>query len=163
MPPEAGAPLATGLPSMPFSSLGEGLTAMVDAAVGADALRGPNGDARAWATEVFVPWSDAQADRLARAAAARRSLRREPAGKRAVGAALHAHLMDETAAALDGVDVSGSLAEEVRRPVDDLRRRALAAYEICHELALAAGPSLDAWRVHCGARLAALTPRDAEH
>lgn len=145
---------------MPFGSLGEGLGAMVDAVLGTNALRGPNGDAGAWAREVFVPWSDERADRLARAARARRLLRGESAGERAVGAALHAHLMDETAAALDGVDVSGAVAEEVRHPVEDLRRRALAAYEICHELALAAGPSLDAWRVHCGARLAALTPRE---
>ncbi|MEM1417039.1 MAG: hypothetical protein AAGH15_19235 [Myxococcota bacterium] len=112
----------------------------------------------AWVGNVYGPWAELRAARLARAGEARRGLMARSDGERSLGAALHGHLLAVTADAL--VRAAGVLEGEaraaLRAPVAPYADAARGAFEVCYELATASGPAYDGWRRTCSARIEAL-------
>lgn len=118
--------------------------------------------ARTWAERVYAPWMSARANVLETAAVARRVLREQPRRERVVGAGLHGAILERTAAQLAEVDLrhlDDAAIDEVRAFVPALRRAATQAFEVCHEMGLREGASMDAWRAECDRRLDALARR----
>ncbi|MEO0325283.1 MAG: hypothetical protein AAF447_20165 [Myxococcota bacterium] len=114
-----------------------------------------------WVGVLYVPWVERRSERLARAGEARRSLRDESDAVRALGAALHGHLLLATADAVRraGEALEGEARAALSAPARPYRRAAREAFDVCYALATAAGPALDGWRRACGERLDALPPR----
>lgn len=105
-----------------------------------------------WVAETFLPWNEGRR-RVIREALALRRTSTEPVPA-VVAAALLARLLEHTARELKMPQLSDEATEAIRAPVPDLERRALQAYESCHERALAAGSVVDGWRRYCGRGLA---------
>ena len=113
-----------------------------------------------WVGVLYVPWVERRSERLARAGEARRSLRDASDAVRALGAALHGHLLLATAEAVRraGEALEGEARAALTGPARPYREAAREAFDVCYALATAAGPALDGWRQACGERLDALPP-----
>lgn len=119
----------------------------------------PPADGIAWVEQVFVPWMEQRQRALSQAAELRRQVRREGSSEQTIAVALHGSILQATHDALVGAHaerIDPAAAEALAGPAAALAEKARAAYEICHQLALDAGPALDGWRHGCDDHLARL-------
>ena len=149
-------PQVEGWPSLPFHPSGIGLRALLDLTDALEPL--PPATSMAWVAEVHAPWIERRAELLAHANEARRVLRGGPPSELGVGAALHGHILLQTANQLEDANLAAlppEAAAAVRAPVFDLRQRASAAFGVCVEHVQT--PDLDGWRDGCRTRMRSLS------
>ncbi len=157
----------SGWPPAPVgaSTASEALRLLVRCTEELPPLAPPHAAPASWASRVYAPWMAARTETLENAARARRALRTQPARERAVGVGLHGAILERTASQLAEVDLS-RLSEDgidqVRSFVPGLRRLAVEAFEVCHEMGVREGIELDGWRAECDRRLESLSRRPPE-
>jgi hypothetical protein len=119
----------------------------------------PAADGVPWVEQVFVPWMEQRQRALSQAAELRRQVRSGSSSEQAVAVALHGAILQATHDALIGAHaerIDPAAAEALAGPAEALADKARGAYEICHQLAIDAGPALDGWRHGCDDHLARL-------
>lgn len=112
-----------------------------------------------WVEQVFVPWMDQRQRALSQAAELRRQARRGSSAEQTVAVALHGAILQATHDSLIGAHaetIDPAAGEAIAGPAEVLAAKARGAYEVCHQLALDAGPALDGWRHGCDDHLAQL-------
>lgn len=114
-----------------------------------------------WVEERLAPWLDARAEQVHTMMGAYRYLRGGAADERTIGAALFAHVCEDTAAqvlaaplprAADDPAVAAQLRQTLETRVEPLRERARVYYDTCMTAGVGAGPHVDVWIRFCAER-----------